>query len=61
MAIWPVENFRSICKDKIESKEKKSKAQLRIIITRLWREINIDKEQDVDVDIPVRLEAGIAM
>ena len=60
--IWPVENIWSIVKEMVNSKEPKNKAQLKTIITRVWREINSDKElcKRLMQSIPARLEAVIA-
>jgi hypothetical protein len=60
--IWPVENIWSIVREMVKSKEPKNKAQLNTIITRVWREINSDKElcKRLMQSIPGRLEAVIA-
>ena len=42
--IWPVENSWSIVKEMLKSKDPKNKAHLKTIFTKLWREINSDKE-----------------
>ena len=42
--IWPVENIWSIVNELVKSKEPKNKVQLKTIITRVWREINSEKE-----------------
>jgi hypothetical protein len=42
--ICPVENIWYIVKEMVKSKETNNKAQLKTIITRVWRDINSDKE-----------------
>ena len=42
--IWPVEIIWSIVKEMVKSMKPKNKAQLKTIITMVWREINSDKE-----------------
>jgi hypothetical protein len=61
--IWPVENILPIVKEEVKSKEPKNKAQLKTIITMVWRKINSDKElwKRLIQSIPARLEAVITM
>ena len=42
--VRPVENIRSIVKEMAKFKEPKKKAHLKTVITRVWRNINTDKE-----------------
>ena len=46
--IWPIENVWAILKQKVMQKEPKSKGDLKKVITRVWKEIDQDKELKSD-------------
>ena len=60
---WPIENVWAIVKDRVKAKEPKSKAQLKGVITAVWKEIDADKGlcRRLIQSIPSRLEAVITV
>ena len=40
--IWPIENVWAIMKDRVREKEPKSKAELKKVISKVWREMDMD-------------------
>ena len=60
---WPIENVWAIVKDRVKAKEPKSKAQLKRVITAVWKEIDADKGlcRRLIQSIPSRLEAVITV
>ena len=61
--IWPIENVWAILKQKVMEKEPKSKEDLKKVITRVWKEIDQDKElcRSLIRSIPRRLKAVIVL
>lgn len=59
--IWPIENVWAILKDRVKAKEPKSKAQLKKVITQVWRDMDRDKNmcKRLISSIPQRLQAVI--
>ena len=59
--IWPIENVWSIVKQRVMEKEPKGKNQLKLVITKVWKEIDNDKElcRKLMKSIPDRLQAVI--
>ena len=57
-----MENVWAIVKDRVKAKEPKNKAQLKRVITSVWKEIDMDKGlcKRLMQSIPARLEAVIA-
>ena len=59
--IWPIENVWSIMKAKVLEEEPKTKPQLKKVITKIWRQVNADKElcRRLVSSIPDRLQAVV--
>ena len=59
--IWPIENVWSIMKAKVLEEEPKTKPQLKKVITKIWRQVNADKELGWSLvsSIPDRLHAVV--
>ena len=59
--IWPIENVWAILKEGVKAKEPKSKAQLKKVITQVWRQMDRDKDmcKRLITSIPNRLKAVI--
>ena len=59
--IWPIENVWSIVKQRLMEKEPTGKNQLKLVITKVWKEIDNDKElcKKLMKSIPDRLQAVI--
>ena len=59
--IWPIENVWAILKDRVKEKEPKTKAELKKVIIKVWKEMDRDKVlcRNLISSIPVRLQAVI--
>ena len=61
--VWPIENVWAIVKDRVKVKEPKSKAELKRVIIKVWKEVDMDKLlcKKLMQSIPARLQAVIAL